>query len=466
MSEFGHYKKIGDPDKRKKAENWRIAIGLQQVDGLTPSQNLIKIATDNIEGKISVKEAEQQVAAYYRQNPPSTPDEQSKREADEVSSRINNLLSKNAFTFSPVEYIAIHKHLFTKILDVKTAGKLRNYDITKAEPILQGDTVQYGSALNLRAMLDYDLAQEKKFSYKGLSKKKAVLHVAKFTSSLWQIHPFGEGNTRTTAVFLIKYLRLLGFKADNALFEENALYFRNALVRANYQNLEYGIAQTTEYLDRFFGNLLFGEKHTLKNRDLLILQAPERILSMDKIGQIKQLVSEINRLHLAFSNDYFETGKIEKINLAKTIAHVPVHHVYRYRLTLHESINDYLMAADIDIRYFYRVKTRESIDDKIARFAAREDQYPVNNWLNDIFGARIVLNDAEIQSVMDVLDGWQDELSLKNWYLRDKEGYRGLHVYFKNKSNFFFPWELQIWNAKDLQSNIDNHEKFKRNFVW
>ena len=187
---------------------------------------------------------------------------------------------------------------------------------------------------------------------------------------------------------------------------------------------------------------------------------------MDKIGQIKQLVSEINRLHLAFSNDYFETGKIEKINLAKTIAHVPVHHVYRYRLTLHESINDYLMAADIDIRYFYRVKTRESIDDKIARFAAREDQYPVNNWLNDIFGARIVLNDAEIQSVMDVLDGWQDELSLKNWYLRDKEGYRGLHVYFKNKSNFFFPWELQIWNAKDLQSNIDNHEKFKRNFVW
>ncbi len=186
---------------------------------------------------------------------------------------------------------------------------------------------------------------------------------------------------------------------------------------------------------------------------------------MDKISQIKQLVSEINCLHLAFSIDYFETGKIEKINLSKTIAHVPVHHVYRYRLTLHESINDYLMAADIDIRYFYRVKTRESIDDKIARFSVREDQYPVNNWLNDIFGARIVLDSGEIQSVLDALDDWQDELSLKNWYLRDKEGYRGLHVYFKNKSNFFFPWELQIWDAKDLQSNIDNHEKFKRNFV-
>ena len=275
MSEFGQYKKIGDPDKRKKAENWRIAIGLQQVDGLTPSQNLIKIATDNIEGKISVEEAEQQITAFYLQNPPGTLDEQNEREADEVSSRINKLLSKNAFTFSPAEYIAIHKHLFTGILDAKTTGKLRNYDITKAEPILQGDTVQYGSALNLRETLDYDFAQEKKFSYKGLSKKQAAAHVAEFTSSLWQIHPFGEGNTRTTAVFLIKYLRLLGFKADNALFEENALYFRNALVRANYKNLEYGIDQTTEYLDRFFGNLLFGEKHALKNRDLLILHAPE-----------------------------------------------------------------------------------------------------------------------------------------------------------------------------------------------
>jgi ppGpp synthetase/RelA/SpoT-type nucleotidyltranferase len=186
---------------------------------------------------------------------------------------------------------------------------------------------------------------------------------------------------------------------------------------------------------------------------------------MDKISQIKQLVSEINRLHLQFSNDYFETGRIEKINLSRTIPHVPALHIYKYRLTLHESINDYLMTADIEIKYFYRVKTRESIDDKMERFLTREDQYPVNNWLNDIFGARIILAADEIKSVMDLLDDWQDELGLKNWYLRDKEGYRGLHIYFKNKSNFYFPWELQIWDAKDIQSNIQNHEKFKRNFI-
>ena len=190
-----------------------------------------------------------------------------------------------------------------------------------------------------------------------------------------------------------------------------------------------------------------------------------RMNDMNKIDQIKQLVSEINRLHRDFSNDYFETGKIEKINLSRTVAHVAVPHVYRYRLTLHECINDYLMTAAIDIKYYYRVKTRESIDDKISRFASREDQYPVNNWLNDIFGARIVLTAEEIHTVMGLLDDWQDELGLKNWYWRDKEGYRGLHIYFKNKNNFYFPWELQIWDGNDLQSNIKNHEKFKRNFV-
>lgn len=186
---------------------------------------------------------------------------------------------------------------------------------------------------------------------------------------------------------------------------------------------------------------------------------------MDKISQVKQLVSEINRLHQDFSKDYFETGRVEKVNLSRTISHVPVSHIYRYRLTLHESINDYLMTADIDIKYFYRVKTRESIDDKIARFRAREDQYPVNNWLNDIFGARIILTAPEIAAVMDLLDDWQDELHLKNWYLRNKAGYKGLHVYFKNRSNFYFPWELQIWDTEDIHSNIQSHEKFKRNFV-
>lgn len=186
---------------------------------------------------------------------------------------------------------------------------------------------------------------------------------------------------------------------------------------------------------------------------------------MQKLEEVKQLIGEINRIHLSFSKDYFELQRLEKINLSRTFSRVPISHIYNYRLTLHESINDYLMTANINLKYFYRVKTRESIDYKVERFSHREDQYPVNNWLNDIFGARIILSAQEISEVMDCLDEWQEELNLKNWYLRDKEGYRGLHIYFKNRSNFYFPWELQIWDENDLRSNIENHEKFKRQFV-
>ncbi|MFA0054231.1 MULTISPECIES: GTP pyrophosphokinase [Vibrio] len=180
---------------------------------------------------------------------------------------------------------------------------------------------------------------------------------------------------------------------------------------------------------------------------------------------VRQLVSEINRIHQEFSAKYFDIDSIERVRLSRTIKHIPVEHIYHYRLTLHESINDYLMTAEIDMKYFYRVKTRESIDDKIQRYAQREDQYPVNNWLNDIFGARIILTSEEIYAVMEALDNWQDELNLKNWYLRDNDGYKGLHIYFKNRSNFFFPWELQVWDVSHLKANVESHEKFKRNFL-
>lgn len=186
---------------------------------------------------------------------------------------------------------------------------------------------------------------------------------------------------------------------------------------------------------------------------------------MKTLELVEQIISEINNIHLSFSKDYFETGKIDKINLSRTFKDNLYQHIYKYRLTLHESINDYLMAAQIDIKYFYRVKTRESIDDKVVRYTTAVDQYPVNNWLNDIFGARIVLNADEIDEIMGYLYEWQEKYGLKNWYLREKEGYKGLHIYFKNKNNFYFPWELQIWDEVDVKQNITNHERFKRNFM-
>lgn len=186
----------------------------------------------------------------------------------------------------------------------------------------------------------------------------------------------------------------------------------------------------------------------------------------NSLEKVERLISEINKLHESYSIDYFETGKVEKINLSKTISKVPPSHILNYRLNLHESINDYLMRADLnDVTYYYRVKTSESIDDKIERYSTHTDQYPVNNWLNDIFGCRMILTNPTIEAVEEQLDTWHEKYNLKNWYKRNKDGYRGIHVYFKNRSSFYFPWELQIWDENDVDPNIEAHQKHKRFFV-
>ena len=223
---------------------------------------------ETFEGKITMKEAQSLIDSYYEEGPVHLSDDERTEEADKVSSRIVEILSETAFSFSPNEYIAIHRKLFQGIY--KHAGKIRDYNITKKEWVLDGATVMYGSASELRATLEYVFSQEKDFSYKGLSMDEIIHHLAVFISRLWQIHIFGEGNTRTTAVFFIKYLRTLGFSATNDIFAENAWYFRNALVRANYTNLQKGIHETTEYLEAFLRNLLLNEKNELHNRNLHI----------------------------------------------------------------------------------------------------------------------------------------------------------------------------------------------------
>ncbi len=268
MHNFDEYKKLGESGKREKSENWQTAIGLQQVDGLTPSEYLIETAKKNIEGDITFDEVKERLKSYYTAKPVGAPNDGRTEEADKVSAYIAEILSEKTFNFSPIEYVNIHKRLFAGIY--KFAGKIREYNISKSEWVLNGETVYYASADSIRATLDYDFLQEKNFNYNGLSKQQTVEHISKFVSGLWQIHAFGEGNTRTTAVFTIKYLRTLGFVVANDLFSENSWYFRNALVRANYNDHKNGVYATTKYLDRFFANLLLGEKNNLKNRELLV----------------------------------------------------------------------------------------------------------------------------------------------------------------------------------------------------
>ena len=267
--DFEEYIRNSEPAKKEKTYAWTTAIGLQQVDGLTPSKYLFETAKRNIDGEISVAEATSIIDSYYESKTDrSENDNERIEEADKVSSRIAQILSEKSFNFSPSYLIALHGRLFAGIF--KFAGKIRDYDISKKEWVLDGDSVMYGAAFELKAALDYDFEQERHFSYKNLTLEETVKHITFFVSRLWQIHAFGEGNTRTTAVFTIKYLRSLGFNADNELFAENSWYFRNALVRANYNNLQKGIHENPEFLEKFFRNLLLGEHNELKNRFLHI----------------------------------------------------------------------------------------------------------------------------------------------------------------------------------------------------
>jgi fido (protein-threonine AMPylation protein)/biotin operon repressor len=284
IQDFEEYIRQGEPSRIEKAQIWQTAIGLQQVDGLTPSDYLIEQVKEHIEDDITFNDVKNRIDVYYKTRSDKQTDiDERTEEADKVSVRIAELLSEKTFSFSPAEYLHIHKRLFSGLY--KFAGKIRNYNITKNEWVLNGETVLYASADMLKETFEYDFKEEKAFVYKGLSTQQIIEHIAHFIAYLWQIHVFGEGNTRTTAVFLIKYLRKLGFKdVSNDLFAKHSWYFRNALVRANYEDLSRGIHKTDKYLIRFLSNLLLGENNILKNRELHIHFKEQDLCSTHESG--------------------------------------------------------------------------------------------------------------------------------------------------------------------------------------
>ena len=297
--DFDEYIRQGEPSKKEKASIWQTAIGLQAVDGLKTSDYLKETARKHIEGEIDIDEVRQLVKTYYQSKTQREPDDDGKQEADKVSANITKILSSQTVDFSTGGYIAIHRRVFEGVF--KHAGKLRDYDITKREWILDGDTVNYLNWEDLHRAIDYDIEQERAFSYRGISSDDMVIHISHFVSGLWQIHPFAEGNTRTTAVFAILYLRSIGFEVNNDLFARHSWYFRNALVRANYKNALLGIDYTPIYLERFFRNLLLAEQWDLRNRYL-------HIHATDEWKEQPNLAEPINALEIP---DKYRTSTVQ-----------------------------------------------------------------------------------------------------------------------------------------------------------
>ena len=315
MSEFDEYIRQGEPGRREKAAAWQTAIGLQDVDGLKPSAYLIDAAKKHIEGDITIDDVKQMLDSYYKSKTARAKVEDERtEEADKVSARIEELLTEKSFSFTP-EYLArIHRHLFQGIF--KFAGRYRDYDITKREWVLDGDTVLYASASMIPETLNYDFSQERQVNYASLNTDKAIEQIARFISGIWQIHPFGEGNTRTTAVFTMKYLQSFGFELKNDMFKDHSWYFRNALVRANYNNYPKGISATNEYLVRFFRNLLLGEENALSNRDLQIALSKS---ANESVSKCQNDTMECTLEELAIVKILKENGMAKQEDIARQI---------------------------------------------------------------------------------------------------------------------------------------------------
>lgn len=266
--DFEAYERASEPHKREKASAWRTAIGLQDVDGLRVSDYLKETAVKHIEGDITIDDVRDQLQTYYLSKTTRDQSDQDTEEADKVAVNITKLLNERSFSLKVSEYLSIHRHIFEGVFE--HAGEIRNYDISKKEWVLQGDTILYGRADDIMEALKFDISEERQFKYRGLSVSQMIEHIVDFTAMIWQNHPFREGNTRTTAVFMIKYLRSMGFNVNNDLFADNSWYFRNALVRANYRNPSKGIDVDKSFLEKFFRNLILNENNELKNRYMLI----------------------------------------------------------------------------------------------------------------------------------------------------------------------------------------------------
>ena len=254
-------------DMEYKRSVWDTAMGLQAVDGLSPSKLLQDLAEENIKGQKTYEEVENELKKKYGET-----ENNRQCEADIVSGRIAQLLEESKFVFSTQLLLSIHDFLFEGLLEDNLVGRFRRYNITKKEPVLYGDTVIYTEHLYIKSQLCFLMDEEQAYSYGSKMSDDDILHLSEFTRNIWQTHPFGEGNTRTTAVFIQMYLRSLGFAVDNTPFKDHSDYYRNALVRSCYKNDELSVVPTYEYLNKFYNNLLCGTKHILDNDELYIVR--------------------------------------------------------------------------------------------------------------------------------------------------------------------------------------------------
>lgn len=262
------YTTVSEPDPEMLGWAWGTAIGLQAIDDLQPSDDLVDLAMQSVEGELLLRECSERLERRYAYRARLSEEGMRIEEADRVSARMAMLLCEPVCDLTASALVDIHRRLFTGIHE--NAGRYRTEIVARAEEILDGASVTYAGASGLAAVLDDVLAREAAWSYAGLAEDEIILHLSQFAATLFRVHPFDHGNVRTMAVFLLRYLRSLGYREMADTFAEGAVYFRGALVCAAYTSLPDGVTETPVYLARFLENLLLGQEHALDEEDLLL----------------------------------------------------------------------------------------------------------------------------------------------------------------------------------------------------
>ncbi len=190
-------------------------------------------------------------------------------EAEQSRQNMMLLYEAGFHDFSPKGLCEIHKVLFGDIYD--WAGKYRIINIEKREQLLAGKSVWYSNAEDIDADLEKAFAAMQALDWQRMDKEQFVSALARRFPTIWQVHPFREGNTRTVVMMLTFFVEHYGYWLDQELMAACAGYVRDSFVMASL-----GGYSEFEYLEKILQDAVCEEPVGYDEAALETSEKPER----------------------------------------------------------------------------------------------------------------------------------------------------------------------------------------------
>lgn len=195
---------------------------------------------------------------------------------------------------------------------------------------------------------------------------------------------------------------------------------------------------------------------------------------MDTVSMIETTIRRINQLYREFTTAYYAQTPCEPINLrtltiSRAIAKPEFSpYVKDYLQTVKcysRDKLDFSLGFPVGILRWRR-KSMVTIRQKLLAKHKAESvmgSFSIQKVLNDLVGYRLILPGIteNQQQLVEMLSQLKEETLISRWYIRDDHKYHAVHCYFR-LNNRCFSWELQIWDASDAESNIEDHKYHER----